>query len=61
MDLKRSSFSGLPILSATIAIIMAASLSGTSNSLTSPALPGAGGADGAGGAAAERDKGAECL
>ena len=38
---QRSSFRGLPSLLATIAISIAASLSATSNSFTSPAVPGA--------------------
>ena len=41
MDLKRSSLRGLFNLLATIAISMAASLSGTLKSFTSPAEPGA--------------------
>ena len=42
MDLKRSSFTGRPMLSATMAISMAAVRSGTSYSFTAPAEPGAG-------------------
>ena len=41
IEMKRSSLSGLPSLSATIAMSIAAVLSGTSCSLISPALPGA--------------------
>ena len=55
MDLKRSSLRGLFSLWATMAISMAASLSGTLKSFTSPAVPGAAAARtgfGAGAAAA---------
>ena len=44
MEMKRSSLMGLPILSATMAISMAAVLGSTSWSFSLPAEPGAGSA-----------------